>query len=171
MSVESTIRNMEKSNFNWFCYFFLQFWKIWYSRCLKVKGRINVDRACGEWVHDEPGTMVTSFNYKVRVKQSIIMMYVRQARPLGCLALLSCCWLVLLVTALPQLALRLALRGERDPRVHFAYNLLALDIPEVMLHRRCSVLFHSFFPPLLVAHSSFPFFIPYYHSCHPNVDH
>lgn len=28
-------------------------------------------------------------------------------------------------------------RGGEGPRVHFAYNLLALDIPEVMLYRSC----------------------------------
>lgn len=47
-------------------------------------------------------------------------------------------------------------RGGEGPRVHFAYNLLALDIPEVMLYRSChrpsssrSRLFLSFPPSLL----------------------
>lgn len=72
-------------------------------------------------------------------------MYVRQARPLGCRG-----W---------EAARRKVEKDEKDgglpgtkgvgrrgsmprrggegPRVHFAYNLLALDIPEVMLYRSC----------------------------------
>lgn len=79
------------------------------------------------------------------MKRSIIMMYVRQARPLGCRG-----W---------EAARRKVEKDEKDgglpgtkgvgrrgsmprrggegPRVHFAYNLLALDIPEVMLYRSC----------------------------------